>query len=125
MATSAMPPLPPDVQQQQMPPALRFMQNAGAGQAMGNPAQSFDSGAFAKDRLNQVAALLSDVAKVLVVDKPVLMKPLQLMIQAGSMIMNDLEANSPEGGAPPSGGDMPNQAQYPSPETGAGAVSMG
>lgn len=113
MASMAAPPLPPDVVRQQMPPAMQFMQNAGA--ASQNAMQSFNGLAMAKERLQQIVALLKDVADVIVIERPALVKHLQIMAQAGSAIMSEIEANQPS--------EAP-QAQMPNPQDAAGAVSM-
>jgi hypothetical protein len=110
-AMSASPPLPPDVLQQQVPPAMQFMQRAGAGQAM----QQFSALDMVKGNLMQIISLLKEVGEVLVIERPALMKHLQIMAQAGSAIMNELQAGSPE--------DTPQQ-QMPTPQDAAGAVSM-
>lgn len=107
MTTS--PPLPPDVVRQQSPPALQFMQSAGASM------QQFNAMDMAKERLQQVVVLLKDVADVLAQERPALIKHLQIMAQAGSAIMNELQAGSQA--------DSPQQ-QMPTPQDAASMVSM-
>jgi hypothetical protein len=112
------PPLPPDVTSQQTPPELQFM--AGAGAASQDTLQKFNSLELVKQEMTKVAAILTEVAKVLVVEKPALVKQLQIMVQAGSAIVDDVSRSA---GAPPSGAGTP-QAQMPSASDTAGSVSM-
>jgi hypothetical protein len=115
-----MPPIPPDVTAQQMPAPMRFMQGAGAQQQAAT-GQQFDTNAFIEDRMNQVAALLKDVADVLVVEKPALMGIVSKMAQAGSAIMSEIKTGNQDQPAP---GQGDPQAQFPKPDTTAGAVGM-
>lgn len=117
-----MPPLPPDVVAQQMPAPLRFMQAAGGAVPQANSGQQFDPNAYVADQLSQVAALLKNVAQVLVTEKPALMPILQHMVQAGSALMNELTAGQGKDGPAPGQGDV--NPQMPQPSGSAGAVSM-
>lgn len=119
---NGMPPLPPDVVQQQAPAPLRFMQQAGS--ASNGQAQQFNQSAFLEDRLNQMAGLMKDVADVLVITKPALMPILQKMIQAGSAIMSEIKTSN-DGGDQPSPQDSQPPPQFAKPDSTAGAVSMG
>jgi hypothetical protein len=103
------PPLPPDVVRQQTPPAMQFMQNAGAN------LQQFNALDLVKERMQQVVTLLKDVADILATERPALIKHLQIMAQAGSSIMNEIQAGSQQA-AP--------QQQMPQPEDASGMVSM-
>lgn len=103
------PPLPPDVIRQQTPPALQFMQSAGQN------LQQFNALEMVKQDMQQVVSLLKNVADVLSVERPALIKHLQIMAQAGSAIMNEIQAGSPQA-AP--------QQQMPTPQDTAGMVSM-
>lgn len=103
----------PDIQSQQLPP----MSSYGAqGQSMLAGAQGADqSGAdpnkFAMDQLNQIAALLSTVAKTLGQGRKELMPLVQKMAEAGSMLTNELQSNNPAQAQPSP--DNPPQAQGP------------
>ena len=87
----ASPPTSPDVAEQQSPTA-QFAQGyqPQVGEGGANSAME-----LAAQNLNQVASLLKDVAKVLVTSKPNLMPILQRMVQAGSMLMNEVQSNKP------------------------------
>lgn len=120
MATSFAPPLPPDVvrqQQQAVPPAVRFMQNAGAMQAM---EPEVDPSALIKDRMTQVVTLLKEVSNLVTNFKPAAAPYLQMVAKAGSEFMRKIE----EGDQPSPPSSM-QQAQMPSAPDQAGAVSMG
>lgn len=113
------PPVSPDVMAQQMPP----MSGYGAqGQQMlsgaqGSDQSSADPNKFAMDQLNDIAAKLMNVAKVLGQTRKELMPLVQKMAEAGSMLTNELQANNPQQAqASP---DNPPQAQSP------GDVSLG
>lgn len=118
--TPAGPPLPPDVMAQQLPAPLRFMQAAGVGA----PAPEPDPMLFAVDQLNQIAASLKNVADVLIVKKPALMPILQHMSQAGSALMNELQASAGAQGPAPGQGELPTRPQFAQPDGTAGAISM-
>lgn len=90
----AQPPTSPDVAAQQSP-VSQFLQGY---QPQGEQAQApgANAAALAAQKLNQVAADLKEVAKVLVTSKPNLMPLLQRMLSAGSMLMNELQTSLPQ-----------------------------
>lgn len=113
------PPIPPSVTAQQAPnPVSSFVGGVGAGQQ-----PQFDAMQFVIGRLNQVAEILSDVAKVLAVENPALMPVLQKVAQGGAVLMQEAMKSMPQGG----GGmnRLPSQAQMSEPETGAAMISAG
>ncbi len=70
--------------------------------------------ALVEQKLNQVAGELRDVARILMMSKPALMPVLQKMIQAGAMLMQEINKAKPQGQQPtgppqaqPSGGEQP------------------
>jgi len=67
------------------------LQPSGSGQVGPPPL------ALVEQKLNQVASDLRDVAKVLVMSKPALMPVLQKMIQAGAMLMQEINAAKQQG----------------------------
>lgn len=113
------PPTAPAVAAQQGGPSSQYMQNyqaSGGGQA-GPPPM-----ALVEQKLNGVASELRDVAKVLVMSKPALMPVLQKMIQAGAMLMQEVNKDKQQGqGQQPSG--PPQQASGGGEETQGAAAS--
>ena len=73
-------------------------------QAVGQPPM-----ALVEQKLNQVALDLRDVARVLAMSKPALMPVLQKMIQAGSMLMQEVTKDKQQQQGPQPG--PPQQAQ--------------
>jgi hypothetical protein len=65
--------------------------------------------ALVEQKLNQVALDLRDVARVLAMSKPALMPVLQKMIQAGSMLMQEVTKDKQQQQGPQPG--PPQQAQ--------------
>ena len=82
------PPPSPDVTQQQGP-ISQFLKRGGDAQVANfNPLQ------LAEQRLNQVALAMRDVAKVLVNVKPELMPVWEKMMQAGTMLLSEIQKAS-------------------------------
>ena len=111
MATSPIPPISapptaPSVAAQQGGPMSQFL----AAQQQGNP-QGAPPLALVQQKLNESAAALKDVARVLIMSKPALMPILQKMIQAGSMLMDAVNQELQGGqAAPPPAGQDDSQA---------------
>lgn len=108
------PPTSPDVAQQQGP-ISQFLRQGGDQQV-----QNFSPLALAEQRLNQVALAMRDVAKVLVNIKPELMPVWEKMMQAGTMLLGEIQKASqgqgpqgPPAGAPPDQDTGPEQGQPP------------
>lgn len=103
------PPTAPAVAAQQGGPVGQYLSNyqpSGSGQVGPPPL------ALVEQKLNQVASDLRDVAKVLVMSKPALMPVLQKMIQAGAMLMQEIntakqqgQPQQPSGPPEPPGGE--------------------
>jgi hypothetical protein len=89
----AAPPVDPNVAAQQMPSMGQFAGQMG-GQQGGDPAMD-----FLVSKMNEIAASLTDVAKVISQRKPALMPIIQKMAQAGSMIMSEVQSGQQQGGA--------------------------
>lgn len=109
------PPTAPPVRDQQMPPMSVF----AGGPAPGvSPALDQPTGMnFAETEMAAIAEKLVNVAKVLESDSPQLMPILKKMVEAGSMLMNELQvakdaamggSGQPplDQGAAPEGGEM-------------------
>lgn len=82
------PPVSPDVASQQMPPMAAF---AGQGQGQA-PTQANPQSDFLLAKLNEVAASLTDVAKIVSQTNPELMPIVQKMAQAGAMLMSEVQS---------------------------------
>lgn len=104
------PPTAPAVASQQGPVSQYLTNYQPSGeQAVGQPPM-----ALVEQKLNQVAGELRDVARILMMSKPALMPVLQKMIQAGAMLMQEINKAKPQGQQPtgppqaqPSGGEQP------------------
>lgn len=108
------PPTAPAVAAQQGGPSSQYMQSYQGGGQAGPPPM-----ALVEQKLNGVASELRDVAKVLVMSKPALMPVLQKMIQAGAMLMQEVNKDKQQGqGQQPSG---PPQG----PQSGGGEETQG
>ena len=125
MATTSVPPIPPDVAQQQAPPPLQqYAENAarqgpeaGAGAATGPKA----SMQFVLKKMASIANDMGEVAKVLAVEKPALMPVVTRA--AGMLKMIEKEAQqSLQGQGSPMSGSEPAQAAMSMPE---GPEAMG
>lgn len=92
--TLSAPPTAPEVTEQQGPTA-EFVQNRQSPQGEQAPGPANAAGLI-EQKLNQVAAMLKEVAKMLVTNKPDLMPILEKMLQAGSMLMNELQQSMPK-----------------------------
>lgn len=116
MTSPVNPPLPPSVLQQQIGPDLQGLARmSGAG-------QQFSGVDFLFQRLTEIASLLKDVADVLAVTKPSMMPILEVMINAGSSLMNEVQGMAPA--AQPSPGQEQINAQMAQPPQGAGGPPM-
>lgn len=84
---TGMPPPSMDIQAQQapLPDMAQF-----AGQGQGGPNASIQ---FATSKMNEIAAGLGQVARVIQLVKPELMPLIEKIAMAGSMIVNELTAN--------------------------------
>ena len=116
------PPTDPAVAGQQAGPMAQFMakqQGGGPGADQGGPPQPPPL-MMVEQVMNQVALQLRDVARVLLMSKPMLMPILQKMIQAGSMLMDEIQktngqgqqgtdgtSEASQGGGGPDGGAVP------------------
>lgn len=120
----ATPPLPPDVTGQQGAPVAQFIRGQGQQQP-GQPetAQPAQAGnmQFVGARMQAIAQELTQVVKVLEVERPELLPIVQRMAQMGSMLMNEVQSSmSPQG----TGGSLaPQQAQMAQGE-GAASIAM-
>lgn len=88
------PPTAPEVSEQQGPIA-QFVQNRESPQDQQAPGPG-NAMALVSQKLNQVASSLKEVAKILVTNKPTLMPVLEKMLQAGSMLMNEVQSGMPQ-----------------------------
>lgn len=125
MGDMSMPPIPPSVRAQQMPPQADPMMGfaSGAGAAI-NAAPKFSPIEFAIGRLNEVASLLQEVAQVLVVEKPSMMPILQKVAQGGAILMDELVKSTPQGAGNGEQNQEPAQIQMSEPEGTANGLSM-
>lgn len=107
------PPVSPDVMAQQMPSPSMYAQK---GQAMlsGNPDGQADPNQFVLSELNDIAAKLGNVAKVLSQTHKELMPLVAKIAESGSMLANELQANNPQ-----------QTAQQPPQPEGQGGMSLG
>lgn len=90
------PPTAPAVASQQAGPMAQFMsqQQGGPGGGAGQPGVDAPM-QMVEQVLNDIALKLRDVARILIMSKPMLMPVLQKMIQSGSMLMDEIQkANS-------------------------------
>lgn len=112
------PPTAPAVAAQQGGPTSQYMQNyQPQGGQVGPPPM-----ALVEQKMNGVATELKDVAKLLVMSKPALMPVLQKMIQAGAMLMQEVQKDKQSAqGQQPSG--PPQQAQAAGGDEQAGAAA--
>ena len=110
------PPTSPDVMAQQMPPMSAYgpqgeqMLNGAAG----GDQSGADPTAFAKKELDDIAAKLMNVAKVLSQTKKELMPLVQKMAEAGSMLSNELQTMGvpppePQAAAGPPSAEQPGE----------------
>ena len=111
MASPMGPPMSPDVLQQQMPPMSQYSPQADAMLgAKPEDQMGADPSAFAKKELDDIAAKLMNVAKVLSQTKKELMPLVQKMAEAGSMLSNELQsAQAPD----PQAAGGPPQSEQP------------
>ena len=121
MAATATPPLSapptaPQVASQQGGPVGQYLSGyqPQGEQAVGQPPM-----ALVEQKLNQVALDLRDVARVLAMSKPALMPILQKMIQAGSMMMQEIGKDKQQGPQP--GPPQPAQGGGEEGQPGQGA----
>lgn len=123
------PPLPPSVTAQQSP-LTRFSQTAGGG----NPATTNGASTQQGNAMELVGAMLSevgqkltDIAKILVNEKPQLVAILKPAVQALAMLQNETQqGNASQGGA--GGGPQqvnPGQGMAQTPQGQAAGVSAG
>ena len=68
----------------------RFMAQHGQGGGAGQPAVDAPM-QMVEQVLNDIALKLRDVARILIMSKPMLMPVLQKMIQSGSMLMDEIQ----------------------------------
>lgn len=114
------PPPPPEVTAQQNPGQVSQFVNGyqpGAGQQQNNAPKE-----LIKQKMQQVAQQLSDIARVLATTDPASMPILKRMVEAGSMLMRTLEQNQQE--ASQGNPDVPRQAAEPVGPQGAQGASM-
>lgn len=109
------PPKAPQVSAQQAPPMSVF---AGGGQDAGAPPPDMNAPVgmeTADAMMNEVAAKLMEVAKIIATDSPQLMPILKKMAEAGSMLTNEIKTalSSAQGG-----GQTPPLDQGTGPEGG-------
>lgn len=123
MATTATPPLSPDVTQQQAPPLQRYaegaaQQSAGAGGASGPQA----SMQFVLQKMQSISKDMMDVAKVLSIEKPALMPIVTRAAGMMKMIEKEAQQSLQGQGSPMSTGSEPAQTAMSMPE---GPEAMG
>jgi hypothetical protein len=88
-----------------------------------DPVQSFNPAQFALMKMAEVAEALKEAGGILSVHKPALLGILKIMLEAGSTLMSELEADvAVTQPAPGPDGLPPAEAQ---PQTGLQALSMG
>lgn len=112
------PPTAPAVASQQGGPVGQYLQNYKSQDGQG-PAGAPPM-ALVEQKLNGVASELRDVAKVLVMSKPALMPVLQKMIQAGAMLMQEVNKDKQQGqtqGPPQSGPQQESAGEKEQQET--------
>lgn len=100
------PPVPPDIAGQQGP-VSNYVANFNGG---GQSALQQSPLLLAQSKLQEIAVNLKDIARVLIMSKPALMPVLQKMVEAGSMLMDEVQKGLPQGqpsGGPDSGGPPP------------------
>lgn len=85
------PPQAPEVTDQQGP-VSQFVSGYQPDESQSGPPPL----KLAEQKLSEVAMGLRDVARILVMSKPALMPVLQKMIQAGSMLMNEISKANPQ-----------------------------
>ena len=120
------PPTAPEVSQQQGP-ISRFIQQQDptGGQGQGQDAANFSAMGLVEQRLNQVALLMRDVAKVLVTAKPELMPVWEKMMQAGTMLLGEVQkAGGGQQQGPPQGAPPAQQEQEPGSDQGQGMPAI-
>ena len=121
--TTATPPLPPDVTDQQAPAAQQYAQQAaqqqGAGAAAQGPQASMQ---FVLGELKKIADSMGKVAQVLAVEKPVLMPIVTRAAGMLKMIEKQAQESSQGPGAPQGPGSEPPQSAMAAPE---GQESLG
>jgi len=93
----SVPPTAPDVAEQQGPLA-QYVQNQDASAADVQQAPKQNASALVERKMNEVAGGLKEVATLLVSNFPDLMPILEKMLQAGSMIMNQIQTNQKQAG---------------------------
>lgn len=114
-ADMTMPPPSPDVAQQQQPELARYADQARQSGAA-NPFANKNSGMdLAEAKMNQIAALLGEVAQVFQLEKPVLLEYLKKMSQVGSVLMQEVQQAKSQGQAPQAGVESAQGGQQPSP----------
>jgi hypothetical protein len=109
---------------QQMPPMAAYSDQAA--QMLANKpsdAMSADPSAFAKKELDDIAAKLMNVAKVLSQTKKELMPLVQKMAEAGSMLSNELQSAAVP--PAPAGGPAPEEQAPVAPPQAQGPGGMG
>lgn len=111
----AEPPTAPAIAAQQGGPVGQYLKNYQPQEGQNSVAPP--PMALVEQKLNQVATELRDVAKVLVMSKPALMPVLQKMIQAGAMLMQEVNKDKQQG----QGQQQPPPSGPPQPAGGEGA----
>lgn len=85
--------------------------------------------ALVEQKLNSIAADLKEVAKILVSSKPNLMPVLQKMVEAGKMLMSEVQSSKPQAqqgmAGQPRGGPEGLQPSGPVGQLGMGGPPMG
>lgn len=99
------PPTPPEIAGQQGP-VSSYAANFNGG---GASAIQQSPLLLVQGKLQEIAVNLRDVAKVLSMSKPGLLPVLQKMVEAGSMLMDEVQKTLPQipGGGPDAGGGVP------------------
>jgi hypothetical protein len=121
--TTATPPLPPDVTNQQAPAAQQYAQQAAQQQGAGAPQQGPQASMqFVLGELKKIADSMGKVAQVLAVEKPVLMPIVTRAAGMLKMIEKQAQESSQGQGAPLGPGSEPPQAAMSAPE---GQESLG
>lgn len=117
-----MPPTAPHVAAQMAPPSA-VAQYVGGLAGMPSPVDSFNPSEFALMRLAEAAQALDEVAKVLAIHKPAMLGILKVMVEAGSTLMSELQADVPVSQPAPGQNALPPAEAQPT--TGVQSISMG
>ena len=116
MATTATPPVSPDVAGQQAPASQQFVEGAmqrGAGAVQQGPRAAMQ---FAMQKLQVIAKEMGELAQVLAVEKPVVMPLITRAAGMLKMVEQQVQQSAQGPNASMSPGSEPSQAAMSAPE---------